>query len=117
MLTGRGDGSRYDLLCTEGLIRALRVFNGLEATPEFRLAAPAAGEPLQMKVLPETAQIRPFVVCAVLRNVRLDAQSYQSFIDLQEKLHQNICRYVRLVHVCRALVLIRRRPSPHSPIR
>lgn len=45
-----------------------------------------------MYVEPETAQIRPYVVCAILRNVTFDAYRYKSFIDLQEKLHQNICR-------------------------
>ena len=45
-----------------------------------------------MIVEKETSQIRPFVVCAVLRGINFDKKSYKSFIDLQEKLHQNICR-------------------------
>jgi len=45
-------------------------------------------------VRPQTAEIRPYVVAAVLRNIKFDAASYQSFIDLQEKLHQNLCRCV-----------------------
>lgn len=59
---------------------------------ELKAVVPAA--PLQMKVLPETEKIRPFVVCAVLRNITFDAASYRSFIELQEKLHNNICRKV-----------------------
>ncbi len=39
-----------------------------------------------------TGQIRPFVACAVLRGVQFDKLKYKSFIDLQDKLHQNICR-------------------------
>lgn len=39
-----------------------------------------------------TNQIRPYVVCAVLRGITFDKRRYKSFIDLQEKLHQNICR-------------------------
>jgi phenylalanyl-tRNA synthetase beta chain len=31
-------------------------------------------------------------VSAILRNINFDIQSYNSFIDLQDKLHQNICR-------------------------
>lgn len=42
----------------------------------------------------QTSQIRPFVVCAVLRGVTFDEARYNSFIDLQDKLHQNICRYI-----------------------
>lgn len=47
-----------------------------------------------MKVYVEetTSPLRPFVACCVLRNIKFDARRYKSFIDLQEKLHQNICR-------------------------
>jgi phenylalanyl-tRNA synthetase beta chain len=36
--------------------------------------------------------VRPYVVGAILRNIKFDIQSYNSFIDLQDKLHNNICR-------------------------
>ena len=39
-------------------------------------------------------QVRPYVVCAVLRGVTFDERRYASFIDLQDKLHQNIGRWV-----------------------
>jgi phenylalanyl-tRNA synthetase beta subunit len=42
----------------------------------------------------QTSKIRPFVVCAILRNVAFDKKRYDSFIDLQDKLHHNICRWV-----------------------
>ena len=47
----------------------------------------------------ETALVRPFVVAAVLRGVRLDAARYASLIDLQDKLHQNLCRQRSLVAI------------------
>ena len=50
-------------------------------------------------VRPETLLVRPFVVCAVLRGVTFDAARYNSFIDLQDKLHQNICRKRSLVAI------------------
>ena len=50
-------------------------------------------------VKPETALVRPFVVAAVLRGVRLDAPRYASLIDLQDKLHQNLCRQRSLVAI------------------
>ena len=52
-----------------------------------------------MTVKPDTAQIRPHVVCAVLRGINFTAESYQSFIDLQTKLHQNTCRRRTLVAI------------------
>ncbi len=42
--------------------------------------------------------MRPFVVAAVLRNVTFDQQAYDSFIELQEKLHLGICRYFSLYY-------------------
>jgi phenylalanyl-tRNA synthetase beta chain len=54
---------------------------------------------MQMTVHAATAQIRPYVVCAVLRNVTFNQDRYQSFLDLQDKLHQNICRKRTLVAI------------------
>lgn len=89
--------NRYDLLCIEGLARALRIFKGKEKSPIYRALKPK--QPEKMIVEPETGQIRPFVVCAILRNIKFNPSNYQSFIDLQEKLHQNICRRRTLVSI------------------
>nr|CAD7425871.1 unnamed protein product [Timema monikensis] len=62
--------NRYDLLCLEGLVRGLL-----------------------------TCLIRPHAVAAVLRNVTFTKERYNSFIDLQDKLHQNICRKRSLVAI------------------
>ncbi|KAJ1422721.1 hypothetical protein B484DRAFT_398953 [Ochromonadaceae sp. CCMP2298] len=83
--------NRYDLLCMEGFTRAIRIFLGLEKSPTYRTVG-TPQESLTMHVEPATSQIRPFVVCAVLRGVTFDKKVYKSFIDLQEKLHQNVCR-------------------------
>jgi phenylalanyl-tRNA synthetase beta chain len=89
--------NRYDLLCMEGLTQALRVFMGKQRMPDYQLVTPA--EPLTMTVEAATSQIRPYVVCAVLRNLHFTENSYNSFIELQEKLHQNICRKRTLVAI------------------
>lgn len=90
--------NRYDLLCIEGITRSLRIFKGLEPAPVYRLVEPAARQ--QMRVKPRVADVpRPFVVCAVLRDMTFTAENYKSFIDLQDKLHQNICRMRKLVAI------------------
>lgn len=91
--------NRYDLLCMEGMARALRVFLGLERPPPFSIVEPA--KRLTMNVdSASTDTIRPFCVCAVLRGVSFeDDRVYESFIDLQDKLHQNICRRRTLVAI------------------
>nr|CAD1837671.1 unnamed protein product [Ananas comosus var. bracteatus] len=91
--------NRYDLLCLEGIARALRIFTGREGIPVFKISNIPPQSMLKMHVKPETSLIRPFVVCAVLRGVTFDEAKYNSFIDLQDKLHHNICRRRTLVAI------------------
>ncbi len=46
----------------------------------------------RLVVKPETALVRPFVVAAVLRGVKFDAERYNSFIDLQVGLGSPLAR-------------------------
>ncbi|KAJ1940122.1 phenylalanine--tRNA ligase subunit beta [Kickxella alabastrina] len=89
--------NRYDLLCFEGLTRALGIFLGREPSPTYRVAH--TENPYRITVSADCAQIRPFVVGAVLRGVKLNKERYQSLIDLQDKLHNNLCRRRTLVSI------------------
>ncbi|XP_073035766.1 phenylalanine--tRNA ligase beta subunit, cytoplasmic-like [Primulina eburnea] len=91
--------NRYDLLCLEGLAQALRIFNGLDPIPTYNVANISKESMLKMHVRSETSLVRPYVVCAVLRGVTFDEARYNSFIDLQDRLHQNICRRRTLVAI------------------
>ncbi|KAI3431573.1 hypothetical protein D9Q98_004623 [Chlorella vulgaris] len=91
--------NRYDMLCLEGIARSLNIFRQRETPPLYRLADMAGKQIVRMTVKPETALVRPFVVCAVLRGIDFDSVRYNSFIDLQDKLHQNLCRQRTLVAV------------------
>uniref|UniRef100_A0A0A9Y0Q5 Phenylalanine--tRNA ligase beta subunit n=1 Tax=Lygus hesperus TaxID=30085 RepID=A0A0A9Y0Q5_LYGHE len=92
--------NRYDLLCLEGLVTALLVFQKKIPYPNYRVQLPANPKSLQrLKILPDTAKIRPYAVSAVLRDVTFTAESYASFIDLQDKLHQNVARKRTLVAI------------------
>lgn len=53
----------------------------------------------RLVIKPETALVRPFAVAAILRGITFDQVRYQSFIDLQDKLHQNLCRQRSLVAI------------------
>jgi phenylalanyl-tRNA synthetase beta chain len=48
-------------------------------------------------VLPDTMRVRPYVSGAVLRNIKFTKDRYESFIALQDKLHQNLARNRTLV--------------------
>ncbi|XP_043286852.1 phenylalanine--tRNA ligase beta subunit [Venturia canescens] len=90
--------NRYDLLCLEGLVTGLLIFQEKMPVPRYKTIVPKTGLQV-MRVTDHCAQIRPYVVCAILRDVTLTKDSYNSFIDLQDKLHQNICRKRSLVSI------------------
>lgn len=91
--------NRYDMLCHEGISRALNVYLGRAQPPHYRLAAPRTsnGQPLEIHVTKNPAQVRPYVQGAVLRGIKFTPENYASFIDLQDKLHQNLARRRTLV--------------------
>uniref|UniRef100_A0A8C2EIZ4 Phenylalanine--tRNA ligase beta subunit n=1 Tax=Cyprinus carpio TaxID=7962 RepID=A0A8C2EIZ4_CYPCA len=92
--------NRYDLLCLEGLVRGLQVFKEKLEAPRYKRVSPAdGGEPQRLVITEETASVRPHAVAAVLRNITFTQERYESFIELQEKLHQNICRKRTLVAI------------------
>jgi len=81
--------NRYDLLCEEGICRALRVFLGQIEIPQYRLLPP------KHKIIVEDSvgDIRPVVVCAILRDIDISNEAvYNNFISLQTKLHHTVCR-------------------------
>ena len=65
------------------LLTRAQVFLGEMETPTYVAHTPEVSQ--RMVVAPETADVRPFVVCAILRNVTFTQESYNSFIDLQDK--------------------------------
>ncbi|KAL7627093.1 phenylalanine--tRNA ligase subunit beta [Parahypoxylon ruwenzoriense] len=91
--------NRYDMLCFEGIALMLNIFRGKQATPNFRLVQPKSGDLQTITVLEETAEVRPLVAGAILRNVKFTQKNYDSFISLQDKLHQNLARQRTLVAI------------------
>lgn len=91
--------NRYDMLCLEGIALVLNVFRGKIQFPNYRSITPKADEIETIKVHPETVKIRPFVSGAILRNVHFTQDAYDSFISLQDKLHQNLARHRTLVAI------------------
>ncbi|KAF8450549.1 phenylalanyl-tRNA synthetase subunit beta [Boletus edulis BED1] len=93
--------NRYDLLCLEGISRVLKVFLGKAESQKYTIVYPPGGEKnlVTVHVHPDTKRVRPLFACAVLRNLKFTPRSYASFIDLQDKLHQNIGRRRWLVSI------------------
>ncbi|KAK3713027.1 phenylalanine--tRNA ligase subunit beta [Vermiconidia calcicola] len=91
--------NRYDMLCFEGIAMNLNVFLGRQTLPNFRLVAPPDGDLQTVHIGMDTAKIRPYFSCAILRNIKFTKERYDSFISLQDKLHQNLARQRTLVAI------------------
>ena len=105
------------MLCFEGIALNLNVFLQRRKLPEWSLRAPANGQlqklivKEEVKLLcltntfipmthtPKTMRIRPLVSGAILRNIKFTKDRYDSFIALQDKLHQNLARQRTLVSI------------------
>ena len=87
--------NRYDLLCLEGLALAIRIFLKMEKPPKYSITQPSE---IQKFYVDESVKtVRHFACSAVLRNISFTEESLKSFIELQDKLHQNVCRQRSLV--------------------
>ncbi|MEK6889771.1 MAG: phenylalanine--tRNA ligase subunit beta [Nanoarchaeota archaeon] len=83
--------NRPDLLSAQGFGRALSSFLGKETgLKKYPVKKPEAN----YKVIIDSSvkQVRPFTVCAIVKNIKLDEEKIRELIDLQEKLHTTIGR-------------------------
>jgi phenylalanyl-tRNA synthetase beta chain len=88
--------NRYDLLCVEGLALALRTFLNLEEFPKFEIKN--VQNPInELHVESTVNEVRPHCCAAILRNIKFTQESLIGFMELQDKLHQNICKARTLV--------------------
>ncbi|KAK3359669.1 phenylalanyl-tRNA synthetase beta chain [Lasiosphaeria hispida] len=91
--------NRYDMLCFEGIALHLNIFRGKQATPNYKLLGIPESEMQSITVTKATAEVRPYVAGAILRNLKFTPATYASFIGLQDKLHQNLARQRTLVSI------------------
>lgn len=67
--------------------------------PNYRLAKPPSGRLETLTIDKSTLDVRPYCSGAILRNITFTQDSYESFIALQDKLHQNLARQRTLVAI------------------
>uniref|UniRef100_A0A0N5CG86 Phenylalanine--tRNA ligase beta subunit n=1 Tax=Strongyloides papillosus TaxID=174720 RepID=A0A0N5CG86_STREA len=93
--------NRHDLLCHEGIVTALKMYLEKSGRVIYK-AVDTKNEKYKITVKEDfkgQSSIRPYVVGAVLKNVTLNDFIVKNLIDLQEKLHQNLCRRRTLVAI------------------
>lgn len=95
--------NRYDLLCLEGLALALNVFTGKMSDPPEYAIKPVTQLPNRNKVEffvdENVAAVRPVLLAAVVLGVDLKGELYDSFLELQDKIHQTIGRNRSIVSI------------------
>ena len=64
--------NRYDLLCLEGFTQAIRAYLGMAPIPRLSIKNQRPGGLEKIIVKPETQEVRPYVVAAILRNIKFD---------------------------------------------
>ena len=89
--------NRYDLLCLEGLALALRIFLEKQKMPDIKPINVLPENERQLIVYDSVNDVRPIGLCAILRDINFTDEMLKSFMDLQDKLHSNICRGRKLV--------------------
>ena len=81
--------NRPDFSSPEGIARALRGYYEIElGIPTFELTT---GE-IILKVDPSVKEVRPYIVCGVVRNVDLDEDEVATLMTIQEHLHWAVGR-------------------------
>lgn len=78
---------RPDLFSAEGMSRAIASYLGLrKGLEKFKVAKP------KVEVDMSSVSVRPYVSAAVVRNVKMDAEFFESMIKIQELLSDSIGR-------------------------
>lgn len=88
--------NRPDLYSTEGVARALRGFLDIETGLREYKTMPSGVEITKDK---EIEKIRPYLACAVVRDIRFNSRSIESLMALQESLHWAVGRNRRKVSI------------------
>ncbi len=88
-ITVEVNSDRPDMLSTEGIARNLKGFLGLETgLPRYRLG----GSKAKISVQPSVAEIRPYIVSGIVKDLNLSDEVIRQAMQLQEKLHMTYCR-------------------------
>lgn len=84
------DGNRPDLWSVEGIARELKGALGIEEGLKDYSVEGFSG--VEVDVDPLLLHIRPYIACAVVKDVRLDDEVIREFMHLQDKLDQTYGR-------------------------
>src|SRR3989344_3822159 len=88
--------NRPDMLSEQGFARSLSSFLGIKkGLRKYELKK----SEVKVYVDKNTKEIRPYTVCAIIKNLKLDEERLHGIIQLQEKLHITLCRNRRKIAI------------------
>lgn len=79
---------RPDLFSAEGIARAIRNYLGIGRDP-YRTYVPLGTSNINVIVNESVKDVRPFIACAIVRDVKLTEEAIRQIVQLQEKLHMS----------------------------
>jgi len=83
--------NRPDLIPMQGFLRSFKAFTGKNAgLKTYKLKEPEKS--FIVKVTQNVKEVRPYTVCAIVKNLKLDDEKIKELIYTQEKLHTTIGR-------------------------
>ncbi|MCX8158830.1 MAG: phenylalanine--tRNA ligase subunit beta [Candidatus Pacearchaeota archaeon] len=83
--------NRPDLLSLQGLLRYIKSYLGKEpGLKKYKINKPEKN--YKIKIDSSVNNIRPYTVCAIIKNLKFDNEKIKEIIDIQEKLHATIGR-------------------------
>jgi phenylalanyl-tRNA synthetase beta chain len=83
------DSNRPDIWCVEGVARALRGYLKLK---QSKLASVQGSSGYSILIDKRLRSIRPYIACAIVRNIKPSEDALKSWISLQEKMDQTYGR-------------------------
>ena len=82
--------NRPDLLSLQNFARALNQYIGKEKVADFKINKPE--KDFVVTIDNSVKKIRPYTVCAIVKNLNFDDEKIKEIVDIQEKLHNSIGR-------------------------
>lgn len=82
--------NRPDLLSLQGYLRSFLAFLGKKKSREYEVKKPE--KDYAVIIDKSVKEIRPFTVCAIVKNLKFDDERIKEIIDIQEKLHSTFGR-------------------------
>lgn len=82
--------NRPDLLSLQGFARAMENYLNSEKIKEYKINKPL--KDFKVKVESSVKKVRPYTVCAIVKNLKFNDEKIKEIVDIQEKLHLTIGR-------------------------